>query len=354
MSERDVIYCLQSDGAAVLDWPVERIMTAPAITVDARRAEILAALSLMTRRRIRHLPVVEGERADRPRLDRRPGQVPDGQDRGRSRGDARLYPERLRQPRRRRAAGSGRAPPRRSAARRRTAGRHRPRAPNADEQRQPRRRRRVGGSSAVERRPRRRAIAADGGEAGRDRAEQARARLTPITGSDSSTVTREQQRPCRRARPRRGPSAPHWMPTRKAAGISTAPTSAGPHRDARPAERVGRGREQDLQGHQRHRQREDRDERRPSRSISAPSTVAHQRLGGHRQPEIEGQGDQHDQPHRLQEGGLRSCPAAPGSANKRRRRPRSAAARTWRRGSGSGTGRSCRCRAVRRRERGRR
>jgi len=60
MSERDVIYCLRSDGAAILDWPVERIMTAPAITVE-RDGDILAALSLMTRRRIRHLPVVEAE-----------------------------------------------------------------------------------------------------------------------------------------------------------------------------------------------------------------------------------------------------------------------------------------------------
>ncbi len=60
MSERDIIYCLRSDGAAVLDWPVEKIMTAPAISV-APSADILGALSLMTRRRIRHLPVVEGE-----------------------------------------------------------------------------------------------------------------------------------------------------------------------------------------------------------------------------------------------------------------------------------------------------
>jgi CBS domain-containing protein len=59
MSERDIIYCLKSDGAAVLDWPVEKIMTAPAITV-APTADILVALSLMTRRRIRHLPVVDG------------------------------------------------------------------------------------------------------------------------------------------------------------------------------------------------------------------------------------------------------------------------------------------------------
>ncbi|MBV9884603.1 MAG: CBS domain-containing protein [Sphingomonadaceae bacterium] len=59
MSERDIIYRLRSDGAGILDWTVERIMTAPAITVEPG-TEIMAALSLMTRRRIRHLPVVEG------------------------------------------------------------------------------------------------------------------------------------------------------------------------------------------------------------------------------------------------------------------------------------------------------
>ena len=60
MSERDIIYCLRTDGAALLDWPVERIMTSPAITVT-RDMHALAALSLMTKRRIRHLPVVENE-----------------------------------------------------------------------------------------------------------------------------------------------------------------------------------------------------------------------------------------------------------------------------------------------------
>jgi CBS domain-containing protein len=58
VSERDVIYCLKSDGAAILDWPVSRIMTAPAITIE-RAVSALAALSQMTKRRIRHLPVVE-------------------------------------------------------------------------------------------------------------------------------------------------------------------------------------------------------------------------------------------------------------------------------------------------------
>jgi CBS domain-containing protein len=59
-SERDVIYRLRSDGAAMLDWPVARVMTSPAVTVTAE-VSILAALSQMTRRRIRHLPVVDGE-----------------------------------------------------------------------------------------------------------------------------------------------------------------------------------------------------------------------------------------------------------------------------------------------------
>jgi CBS domain-containing protein len=58
MSERDVIYSLRRDGADMLDWPVERVMTRPAITVDSELSPI-AGLSLMTRRRIRHLPVVD-------------------------------------------------------------------------------------------------------------------------------------------------------------------------------------------------------------------------------------------------------------------------------------------------------
>ena len=59
MSERDVIYCLREHGAEVLDWPVERVMSAPAITAESSMS-VLSALSLMTQRRIRHLPVVDG------------------------------------------------------------------------------------------------------------------------------------------------------------------------------------------------------------------------------------------------------------------------------------------------------
>ena len=57
-SERDVIYRLREQGAAVLDSQVGDVMTAPAVTVDPQ-TEVLSALSLMTKRRIRHLPVME-------------------------------------------------------------------------------------------------------------------------------------------------------------------------------------------------------------------------------------------------------------------------------------------------------
>ena len=58
MSERDVIYCLRDHGPKVLEWPVSRVMSSPAITADPS-TEVLAALALMTQRRIRHLPVIE-------------------------------------------------------------------------------------------------------------------------------------------------------------------------------------------------------------------------------------------------------------------------------------------------------
>jgi CBS domain-containing protein len=58
MSERDVIYCLRDHGPEVLNWPVSRVMSSPAITADPD-TEVLTALALMTQRRIRHLPVVD-------------------------------------------------------------------------------------------------------------------------------------------------------------------------------------------------------------------------------------------------------------------------------------------------------
>jgi CBS domain-containing protein len=59
ISERDVIYCLKDHGAPALDWAIDRAMSSPAITVGPD-TDVLAALALITQRRIRHLPVVEG------------------------------------------------------------------------------------------------------------------------------------------------------------------------------------------------------------------------------------------------------------------------------------------------------
>ncbi|MBB4857845.1 CBS domain-containing protein [Novosphingobium chloroacetimidivorans] len=60
-SERDVIYGLHQHGPQVLAKTVGEVMTAPAVTVDPDTT-VLQALSLMTRRRIRHLPVLsDGE-----------------------------------------------------------------------------------------------------------------------------------------------------------------------------------------------------------------------------------------------------------------------------------------------------
>jgi CBS domain-containing protein len=60
-SERDVVYGVAQHGSAFLVKTVGEVMTAPAITVTSDTA-ILSALSLMTKRRVRHLPVVEDGR----------------------------------------------------------------------------------------------------------------------------------------------------------------------------------------------------------------------------------------------------------------------------------------------------
>jgi CBS domain-containing protein len=60
-SERDVVYGLREVGDEVLAKTVGEVMTAPAVTAEPSTS-VLAALSLMTRRRIRHLPVMSGDR----------------------------------------------------------------------------------------------------------------------------------------------------------------------------------------------------------------------------------------------------------------------------------------------------
>ncbi len=57
-SERDVIHQLHELGPTMLNRTVSELMSAPPITVSPETT-VLDALSLMTRRRVRHLPVVQ-------------------------------------------------------------------------------------------------------------------------------------------------------------------------------------------------------------------------------------------------------------------------------------------------------
>lgn len=57
-SERDVIYRLAEEGDTCLGRQVGQVMTTPIISVEPS-TRVDEALGLMTRRRIRHLPVIE-------------------------------------------------------------------------------------------------------------------------------------------------------------------------------------------------------------------------------------------------------------------------------------------------------
>ncbi len=57
-SERDLLYSIAKEGAGALSHQVADVMTGPAITIPSG-SDALEALALMTRRRIRHLPVVD-------------------------------------------------------------------------------------------------------------------------------------------------------------------------------------------------------------------------------------------------------------------------------------------------------
>ncbi|MEG3083832.1 CBS domain-containing protein [Sphingomonas sp. PB2P12] len=59
-SERDVIHCLQADGAAALARRIGDVMTTAVQSIGPSESAI-GALSLMTQRRIRHLPVIDGD-----------------------------------------------------------------------------------------------------------------------------------------------------------------------------------------------------------------------------------------------------------------------------------------------------
>ena len=58
-SERDLLYCVSKHGGAALDLLIEQVMTAPPITADPE-STVRDALEVMTLRRIRHLPVLDG------------------------------------------------------------------------------------------------------------------------------------------------------------------------------------------------------------------------------------------------------------------------------------------------------
>lgn len=57
-SERDVLYSLRRHGVDVLTLRVHEVMTSPVITVTPDTS-VMEALALMTKRRFRHLPVVD-------------------------------------------------------------------------------------------------------------------------------------------------------------------------------------------------------------------------------------------------------------------------------------------------------
>jgi CBS domain-containing protein len=58
-SERDALYQLHQHGPAMLDGLVGDVMTQPPVTVTPE-TEVLTALAMMTKRRMRHFPVMQG------------------------------------------------------------------------------------------------------------------------------------------------------------------------------------------------------------------------------------------------------------------------------------------------------
>jgi CBS domain-containing protein len=59
-SERDLLYCIARHGSEALGLLIEAVMTAPPITAELE-STVRDALEVMTMRRIRHLPVLDGD-----------------------------------------------------------------------------------------------------------------------------------------------------------------------------------------------------------------------------------------------------------------------------------------------------
>jgi CBS domain-containing protein len=60
-SERDIVRLLSSYGPEALDRSLDEVMTKSPVTCDPHMA-VIGALSQMTQKRIRHLPVIDGGR----------------------------------------------------------------------------------------------------------------------------------------------------------------------------------------------------------------------------------------------------------------------------------------------------
>jgi CBS domain-containing protein len=60
LSERDLVRGLAEHGAELLNERIESLMTSEVVTVEPDVA-VLSALGLMTKRRVRHLPVIAGD-----------------------------------------------------------------------------------------------------------------------------------------------------------------------------------------------------------------------------------------------------------------------------------------------------
>lgn len=60
LSERDIVKGLSQYGKAALEMPVRNVMTSPVVTCSPGDS-VKTIMSVMTERRIRHLPVVEND-----------------------------------------------------------------------------------------------------------------------------------------------------------------------------------------------------------------------------------------------------------------------------------------------------
>ena len=59
ISERDIVRGMANQGQGTTQLPAERLMTRDLVTIT-RQTSVTEAMELMTRRRVRHLPVMEG------------------------------------------------------------------------------------------------------------------------------------------------------------------------------------------------------------------------------------------------------------------------------------------------------